>query len=524
MHKLYWLRLLRIGVSVFFLILTSLIFLDPAQWIPQWVTSAVVWPQFIPSVLKFTVSAGLVAAGFILFTLLAFLFGRVYCSSICPIGTLQDVISWLRKRLFKQKPLKYAPPQNVLRYLLLALVVISFIFGTSLLVNLLDPYSNFGRIMSNLVRPVFLAGGNGLATLLEKYDIFWMPKSSFKAFDATSIGFASGFILLIGWMSFVRGRLFCNTICPVGSLLGLFSRFSIFKISLDKVACNSCGHCSKVCKAQCIDVKSKEVDFSRCIACYNCLDACPSDGVLLSLKRDPHLLVSGDSNSDQNKDRRTILKAVMLISAFVSARAFATRVTGGEKPTEIPEDKNNFASPPGSFGHDHFNKNCTACHLCISVCPTHVLQPSFLQYGMHGLMQPYMDYHSGFCNFDCTLCSDICPTGAILPILPEKKKLEQIGIAKFIEKNCVVYTDNTDCGACSEHCPTKAVDMVPYKDGLTIPLVDEKICIGCGACEYACPTKPYRAIFVEGNLLHIQAEVPVHDEIVIEETEEDFPF
>jgi ferredoxin len=143
---------------------------------------------------------------------------------------------------------------------------------------------------------------------------------------------------------------------------------------------------------------------------------------------------------------------------------------------------------------------------------------------MQGLMQPYMDYHSGFCNFDCTLCSEICPAGAILPVDPEVKKLEQIGIAKFIEGNCVVYTDNTDCGACSEHCPTKAVDMVPYKDGLTIPKVDETICIGCGACEYACPTRPYRAIYVEGNLVHKQAEKPVHEEIKIEDKGEDFPF
>ncbi|MBW6490307.1 MAG: 4Fe-4S binding protein [Lentimicrobium sp.] len=524
MHSLYWLRFLRIVVSLFFLLLTSLIFLDPAQWIPGWFTSAVVWPQFAPSVVRFTVSAGLAASGFLLFTLLALLFGRVYCSSICPIGTLQDIISWFKKLFFKTKPLKFARPQNILRYSILALVIISFVFGISLLVNLLDPYSNFGRIMTNLVRPLFLAGGNVLANVLEKNDIFWMPKTTFKLFHASSVGFASGFLLLIGWMSFVRGRLFCNTICPVGSLLGIFSRFAIFKISIDKMACNSCGQCSKVCKAQCINVKHKEVDFSRCVACYNCLDVCPSNGVLYNLNN-----ISLNAKTERNplkkdKDRRTILKALMIFSAFATTRAFATRTTGGEKPTEIPEEKQNIASPPGSLGHSHFTKKCTACHLCVSICPTHVLQPSFLQYGLHGLMQPYMDYHSGFCNFDCTLCSEICPTGAIKNIAPDDKKLAQLGIAKFIEKNCVVYTDNTDCGACSEHCPTKAVNMVPYKGALTIPLVNEKICIGCGACEYACPTKPYRAIFVEGNILHIKADEPVQDEIVIEKTEEDFPF
>lgn len=524
MHRLSWLRFLRIGVSLFFLLIISLIFLDPAQWIPQWFTSAIIWPQFAPSVIRFTVSAGLAASGFLLITLLAFFFGRVYCSSVCPVGTLQDIISKLRRLVFKTRPLKYARPQHVLRYVILALVIISFAFGTSLLINLLDPYSNFGRIMTNLVRPLFLAAGNGLANVLERNDIFWMPKTTFKLFHASSLGFAAGFLALIGWMSFYRGRLFCNTICPVGSLLGLFSKFAIFRISIDKGACNSCGRCSKVCKAQCIDVRHREIDFTRCVSCYNCLDVCQENGVLFNLNKASFAVIPESTQAKDDKQRRNLLKALMVFSAFVTTRAFATRTTGGEKPTEIPEDKKNIASPPGSTGHDHFTKKCTACHLCVSVCPTHVLQPSFLQYGLHGLMQPFMDYHSGFCNFDCTLCSEVCPTGAIKNIVPVDKKLSQLGVARFIEKNCVVYTDNTDCGACSEHCPTKAVNMVPYKDALKIPLVNDKICIGCGACEYACPTRPFRAIFVEGNLLHVKADEPVQDKIVIEKTEDDFPF
>ena len=144
-------------------------------------------------------------------------------------------------------------------------------------------------------------------------------------------------------------------------------------------------------------------------------------------------------------------------------------------------------------------------------------------------MQPTMDYHVNYCNFECVLCSEVCPTGAILPIAVDDKKLTQLGKSYFIKENCVVYTDETACGACSEHCPTKAVNMVPYRGkknvpGLTIPEVNNKICIGCGACEYACPTDP-RSIYVDGNAEHVFAEKPESKQAVKPvEPPDDFPF
>ncbi len=524
MHRLSWLKTIRVTVSLIFLLLTTLIFLDPAQWIPAWLINAITWPQFIPSFVKFIGYASLSAFGFVLFIIIALFFGRVYCSSVCPLGTVQDAISRIRRRFFKLKPLRYAKASNVIRYSVLFLVVVSFILGTSLMLNLFDPYSNFGRIMANLIRPGILLGGNGMAGLLEKQDLFWLPKTEFKGLQTASIAFASGFFLLIGWMSAFHGRLYCNTLCPVGTFLGLISRFSLFKIKLDKLACNSCGSCSQVCKSQCIDVKTKTVDYSRCVSCFNCLKVCPSDGVLFTYPVRIDTSFSDNRPEGNSNKRRTLIKAFFISTAFLSIKAYATRVTGGEKPTEIPEARTLVSTPPGSENHLHFNLNCTACHLCVSVCPTQVLQPSLLQYGLQGFMQPYMDYHAGFCNFDCNLCGKVCPTDAIKLLVPEQKKLMQIGKAKFVKENCVVYTDNTDCGACSEHCPTKAVNMVPYKDRLTIPEVNDKICIGCGACEYACPTKPYRAIFVEGNATHKLADKPVQEKLKVKETLEDFPF
>ena len=197
----------------------------------------------------------------------------------------------------------------------------------------------------------------------------------------------------------------------------------------------------------------------------------------------------------------------------------------------MPVIRKNPISPPGSLSLEHFTGNCTACSLCVSACPTQVLQPSFLEYGFIGMLQPRLDNSKGFCNYECTACMEVCPAGAILPQPLYDKKLIQIGKAKFIKENCVVETQGTDCGACAEHCPTKAVRMVEYSHPkypgkfLKIPEVTEEICIGCGACEYACPAKPWRSIYVESNEVHALAKKPAEDKVEQEVSEEeDFPF
>jgi formate hydrogenlyase subunit 6/NADH:ubiquinone oxidoreductase subunit I len=199
------------------------------------------------------------------------------------------------------------------------------------------------------------------------------------------------------------------------------------------------------------------------------------------------------------------------------------------RPTTIPERKSCPVSPPGSESIARFTSLCTACHLCVSLCPSQVLAPSFLGYGLSGMMQPQLDFRTSHCNFDCTICSGVCPSGALVPLAKETKKQTQLGVAKFIKENCVVYTDNTNCGACSEHCPTKAVRMVPYLNAtgrkLVIPEINGAVCVGCGGCEHACPTIPYKAIYVEGNPVHKFAEKPVETKLMQQpETGEDFPF
>ncbi|MCG6908521.1 MAG: 4Fe-4S binding protein, partial [Deltaproteobacteria bacterium] len=339
-----------------------------------------------------------------------------------------------------------------------------------------------------------------------------------------SVGVAIGTLILVALLSARRGRLYCNTVCPVGALLGLFSKCSMLRIGVDPDACTGCRLCERVCKAGCIDIRQKTVDVSRCVDCYNCFAVCRNNGL-----RFENRWKRQNQRVQPEPGRRRFMVGMAMAVAGVASNAFGQTKSIQSRPTTIPEQITAPVTPPGSASAAHFMSTCTACHLCVSACPSRVLVPSLFQYGLSGMMQPRMDYHAGHCNYDCTVCLDVCPSGAILSLTPEEKKLTQLGVAKFIKENCVVYTDNTNCGACSEHCPTKAVKMVPYLTTATrqlvIPEVNPDICIGCGGCEYACPTKPYKAIYVDGNPVHKAAQKPVVKKIEqAVDSNADFPF
>lgn len=508
---------LRIAISLLFFLVIGFLFIDFSNTFSSDWTNGILFTQFAPSLLKFTKLLSLAAAGFIFILLLTLLFGRVYCSTFCPLGTLQDLIHYLRKRFGKKKRMKFMRPMNWLRYGVLAVTAVLLLAGSAFMLNLLDPYSLFGKISSNLARPVYYSANNLAAKTLEQKGIYTLYPVDFLHTGLLSIIFSIAVLGLLIWLAVKWGRLWCNTACPVGTFLGLVSRISIFRIRLNKTLCTHCGICSAVCKASCIDSKNSHVDFSRCVGCLNCLTVCPENGVLFSAS------VSGEHELKEQAGRRDFIARGLLLPLGLMAAPNLLSDTDKKKGV-IPVNRENPTSPPGSGSIGRFIDSCTGCNLCVSACPTKVLQPSFLQYGMAGMMMPHMDYSVNFCNYDCTVCGEICPTGAILPLTPEDKRVTQIGRAKFIKENCIVYTDENDCGACSEHCPTKAVNMVHYKGNLTIPEVNEDICVGCGACEYACPTDPL-SIYVEGNPIHQKADKPKEEAPAIEvDPEDDFPF
>jgi len=546
------LKTIRVILALLFILATGFIFIDFRELLPDGLITGITFLQFLPSVLNFFTTFGLVATGFILVLILTALFGRFYCSAICPLGIFQDAVSWIRKKTKKTHRYRFGRPKNRWRYGFLVLPLLVLLVGKSLIgINLLDPYSIFGRIASDLFQPVYMWMNNRIAGVLESMNVFFLyPEDITPARGLTYV--IPGFMLgLVIWFSFTRGRLYCNTICPVGTLLGLLSRISVFKIRMIEDQCTKCGKCAIACKASCIRVKTLEVDFSRCVGCYNCLSVCPEDAIKYlpaavsvagSGVADPARPTDpsgpgdppgpGDASGPEDPARREALTRMLAAGAALSGFSLSASSQEAETeteienkiPTEIEPVKNFPVTPPGSLGIRHFTTRCTACHLCVSVCPTSVLQPSLKEYGWSGILQPHMDYSTNYCNFECTLCTDVCPTGAILSLASEAKKTTQMGQVHLILENCVVYAENTACGSCSEHCPTQAVTMVPYREGLTLPEIVPEICVGCGACEYACPVRPFKAIYVDGHQIHQVAQEPPEEAQEQPDLEEEFPF
>ncbi len=519
-----YLKPLRVGVSGTLFLLVTALFLDFGNSIAPSFTRGLLHLQFVPSLMQFLNTAALSAAGFILILILTILFGRVYCSTICPLGTFHDVIGFVVRKKKKRSDFQFSEPKNVIRYSILTLTLLLLITGSSLLLNLLDPFSGFGRILSNLFRPVVLIMNNIAASALEQFGIYTISRKQWAVIAPLSVTVSLTMVLLVGFLAVLRGRLYCNTVCPVGALLGLISKISCVQICLDRDNCTGCRRCEHVCKAGCIDLGEMTVDTSRCVACYNCLANCAHNAIHLENKWQKRDTVA---RIDQTRRDFMCYSGVYLLG--LTGLIEPTKSIIQSKPTKIPEAVTCPVSPPGSLSIARFTSICTACHLCVSSCPSRVLAPSFLEFGLSGVMQPHMNFRAAHCNYECTICMDICPTGALLPLKVEEKKLTQTGVAKFIKENCVVYTDNTTCGACSEHCPTKAVNMVPYQNPLHKPLVIPKVntdyCIGCGGCQHACPTKPYKAIYVEGHPIHKLAKKPVVKKVEEKgDNKEDFPF
>ena len=514
------LRILRVITSVTFLLLILFLFVDFHESVsPEWM-DRILFLQFVPSVIRFLTIPALAAGGFFFIVLLTAFFGRVYCSAFCPLGVLQDIFTWISKKTHLIKRFRFTKAIDYLRYPLLVLVLIPAISGSLFVLNLFDPYSSFGRIFSDLVRPGVYLLNNALAGILEKFDFYFIYRLNIQLITWHTVWIPIITLVLVVWLSLFFGRFYCNAICPVGTFLGLLSRKSLLTLKMNPVTCTKCSKCSFVCKSSCIDVKNLKIDFSRCVACYDCITECPERSIAyawsLHARRQPDPV----NGSKRELFRKTWIYGLTL--AGISTRGYAVVKT--DRPAgRIPNKKSHPVSPPGSVSLKHFTDRCTACHLCVTACPTGVLQPSYLEYGFTGMMQPHMNYLVEYCNFECTICGEICPTGAILPLTTEDKKLEQTGQVTFILEKCIVYTDNTACGSCSEHCPTQAVRMIPYQGKLTIPETNKEICIGCGACEFACPVKPHASIFVDGHAVHQVARKPVIEELK-DESKEEFPF
>ncbi len=461
--------------------------------------------QFIPALVSFLSGGAFI---FVFFLILTLLFGRVYCSLFCPLGIMQDcvskVASWFKSK--KGKRFRYSKPHTALR---VTICVISFavlaIFGARFFAWI-DPYSNFGKIATQLIDPVFI----GINNLLAKIFPAAIFHRSYSALVWGSFAFGAAFCLVVVVMSAFRGRLYCNTICPVGTLLGYISKISLFKLAIDKSECIKCSACINVCKSECIDVATGEVDESRCVVCLNCTTVCKKQGLKFvrrsSLKGDANS-AADESQKPVNQGRREAIGAVALLGATMVGMGLKGRNEAAAEPEEIKG-----IIPPGGVSLEHLKNHCTACQACVEACPNRIISPAFGEYGTANLMLPVIHYKKQFCGFNCNICSNVCPNGALKPLSVEEKRKVQIGRVEFIAKNCIVFKHKTDCGACDEHCPTKAITMKEWKGrpGLYFPTVNPDMCIGCGGCEYVCPEMP-KAMVVRPLSVHGEAVPPKED-------------
>lgn len=493
------LRRIRLIVALVFFILITLLFLDFTGTLHAWF-GWLAKIQFLPAVLALNVGV------ILLWVVLTLVFGRVYCSVICPLGVFQDVVSWFSGRRKKKKyRFSYSPAVSWLRYGMLGVFIIAMIAGIGSVVALLAPYSSYGRIVSNLFAPVYQWGNNVLAYFAERSDSY--------AFYETSVWLKSLPTFIIAVVTFValvvlawrNGRTYCNTICPVGTVLGFFSRYSLFRPEIDAEKCTNCSLCSRKCKAACINYKDHRIDYSRCVTCMDCIDSCKHGAISYKYRFGKKEIKETSETGNTNNARRSFLTGMGLVLVSSAVKAQEKKVDGGLAvilDKKVPARTTPLV-PPGAKGLRNMRTRCTGCQLCVSVCPNQVLRPSTK---LETLMQPEMSYERGYCRPECTKCSEVCPAGAILKLTPADKSATQIGHAVWVGKNCIPLRDKVECGNCARHCPTGAITMVPSDaddaDSLKIPVVNVERCIGCGACENLCPARPFSAIYVEGHEQH----------------------
>ena len=480
------LRKVRIILAAIMYAGITLMFLDFTGTLHKWLG----WMakiQFLPALLAVNT---VIIAGLLFLTVL---FGRVYCSIICPLGIMQDIISWINGRLKKKNKFRfrYRSEKKWLRIGVLAIFIATLALGAHSIALIIAPYSAYGRIASNLFAPIYQWGNNLLAWGAERIDsyAFYSTDVWIKSLPTFIIAAISFIVLFI--MAWKGGRSYCNSICPVGTILGFFSKKSVFAPVIDKSKCKGCGLCGRKCRSSCIDMENHAIDYSKCVDCMDCIETCKEGAITYTLRH--------TGKSSPNQGRRTFIISSILLSSSIATKA-------GERKLGLKKNIDRGRTPvvpAGALSVKNFTDHCTACQLCVSACPEKVLKPSD---SLTNLMQPEMVFDRGFCSTECNECSIVCPAGAIRPISIEEKSSIQIGHAVIDHSRCVVNTDNVKCIACARNCPVGAIRLVAQnpedKNSLMIPTVREERCIGCGACEHYCPAKPVKAIQIKGHQVH----------------------
>ena len=410
------------------------------------------------------------------------IFGRIFCSWICPLGIINHISGLIfpRKKTDEQKVAENRPRKFYdLKYYLLIFFLVTAAFG-SLQIGLMDPICLLVRSFSTSIFP---AGHELSPRLYPQLNFNW----------GWVIG---GIFLAIVVANRIIPRFWCRALCPLGALLGVLSRFSLFRIhrSLDK--CTNCNKCVESCDGAAEPQATTKQ--SECLMCFNCISDCPHDALSYAF-----MPPKEGSEDFVQLERRTVVGSVLAGAAFLPL-ARASHINTREESLPKAYDPK-LIRPPGSLPESEFLASCIKCDECIKVCPTNVLQPAGFEAGIEGIWTPIANYRMGNCLQRCNLCGEVCPTGAISKFSiadrigkkSEEQKPIRMGTAFYDHGRCLPWSMDTHCVKCEEFCPTspKAIWSLEVtkvdRHGKTItlqqPRVDIDKCIGCGSCEWACP-------------------------------------
>jgi len=432
-------------------------------------------------------------------------FGRFFCSFVCPFGTLHHMTGAIRPSL-KGKALTDANKTNNnrrIKYFLL----IAFIAAAAVGVNyagLMDPISFLFRSLSVSILPAIGIGLRNFFEALAFSDIkilnylgYGLEALAAPIFGYENKVFQTGWIigilfLIILFLNRIRPRFWCRFLCPLGALLGVFSRFTLLTLEKDETKCTHCGACVSACQGAASPEPGQPWQNAECLLCFNCTNACKENALAFRFKG------IRKKNATTDIGRRALMGGLL---AGVSLPLLG-RLDG--QISKLPSPA--LIRPPGSLPEADFLNRCQRCGLCMKVCPTNVINPALTEAGLSGFWTPNLIMTLGYCEYTCTLCTSVCPTGAIKE-LTAKEKIQtpvRIGSAYIDRGRCLPWNGSTACIVCEEHCPTspKAIyfkkDMIIKPDGqkteIQLPFVDLKRCIGCGICEFKCPVKGKPAI------------------------------
>jgi polyferredoxin len=449
------------------------------------------------------------------FLLLAILVGRAFCGWMCPLGSLHHFVSSLKSDAKRGAALiesnRYRRWQAA-KYHVLAVVLAMAFFGSAAGL-LLDPLSFLARSMSVSVLPAFNAAVragfdtaygwqiaplqpvvNGVSVFLNATILSFKQPHFHGAFLIGAL-----FVFVLALNSRVT-RFWCRAICPLGALLGVCSRWSLVQMRKHEEKCDDCRRCLLHCQGGDDPIPGAAWRKAECHLCLNCLNDCPTGGIGFAWSTAP-------SPAKQTRETPDARRRALVTSMAAGAVMVPLMRSGPGVKTPAGTF---LIRPPGSLDEPHFLDRCIRCGDCMKVCPNNALHPATLEGGVEGLWTPVLVPRIGYCEPNCVLCSQVCPTGAIwdLTVSDKNKKGSpvRIGTAFYDRGRCLPWAMGVECIVCEEWCPTspKAIHLVPAdvigRNGesktLKQPYVDPKLCTGCGACEYACPIKGGPAIYV----------------------------